>query len=462
MSRDYEVVVIGAGPGGYVAAIKAAQEGKKTCIVEGSHFGGTCLNIGCIPTKALIKGANVLAEVRSAAKFGVEGVEPEKISINMKKLQARKDGVVKQLVQGVTGLLRANKVTVVNGTAGFVDEHTIQVGGKSITADIFIIATGSKVAIPGFIAQEGTNHIVTSDELLAIEELPKSIAVIGGGVIGVEFAYLLNKLGVQVTIVELMDRILPMVDREISEQAKKSLEKSGVTFYLGARVQKVRDDHVFFEHDGKVKDVAADMVLMAVGRSPNTEGLGAKEIGLEFEKNAIKTDGSLRTNIPHIYAIGDVNGKVMLAHTASGEAEVAVDCICGRPREMNYQRIPSCIYLEPEIACVGLTEEQAREKYGDGIRVGKFPLRANGKTLVEGGSDGMFKLIVDARYGEILGAHLYGPHVTEMISEIAVAMQAEATAEELVHTIHPHPTVSEAMGEVAMSAWIGKAVHWLG
>lgn len=461
MSHDYEVAVIGAGPGGYVAAIKAAQAGKKTCIVEGSHFGGTCLNIGCIPTKALIKGANVLSEVRDAAKFGVEGVVPEKISMNMKKLQIRKDGVVKQLVQGVAGLLRANRVAVVNGTASFVDEHTIEVAGKPITADTFVIATGSKVLIPDFIVQEGTNRIATSDELLSIEELPKSIVIIGGGVIGVEFAYLFNKLGVQVTIVELMDRILPMVDREISEQAMGGLEKNGVTFYLGARVRKVCDNHVFFEHEGRVKDAAADMVLMAVGRTPNTEGLGAEKIGLKFEKNAIKTDGSLRTNIPNIYAIGDVNGKVMLAHTASGEAEVAVDCICGYPREMNYQRIPSCIYLEPEIACVGLTEDQAREKYGDTIKVGRFPLRANGKNLVEGGGDGMFKLIVDAQYGEILGAHLYGPHVTEMISEIVMAMQAEATAEELVHTVHPHPTVSEAMGEAALSAWIGKAVHWV-
>ena len=461
MSCDYEVLVIGAGPGGYVAAIQAAKEGKKTAIVEGRHFGGTCLNIGCIPTKALIKGANIYHAIQSAAKYGVEGIDLSRVAVNMTKLQANKEGVVKQLVQGVRGLLAANKVTVLNGTARFADEHTLLVNDKSVTADHIIIATGSKVSIPGFIAQEGTNNIVTSDEMLSISQLPKSVVIIGGGVIGVEFAYLLNRLGVKVTVVELMDRILPMVDKEISDMAKARLVKDGVTFYLGAKVQKIRDNQVIFQYESQEKAVPAQLILMAVGRSPNTDGLNAEKIGLEFDRKAIKADAHLRTNIPHIYAIGDVNGKVMLAHTASGEGEVAMDCICGRERIMHYDRIPSCIYLEPEIACIGLTEEQARETYGDAVKVGKFPVRANGKSLVEGETDGMFKLILDSRYGEILGAHLYGLHVTEMISEIALAMQAEATAEELIHMIHPHPTVNESMGEVARSAWLGSAIHWV-
>jgi dihydrolipoamide dehydrogenase len=316
------------------------------------------------------------------------------------------------------------------------------------------------VSVPGFIAQEGDNQIVTSEELLSIRQLPRRLAVIGGGVIGIEFAYLLNKLGVEVTVLELMDRILPMVDPEISQLAKSRMSKDGVQFYLGAQVQKVRDNHVVFVHEGQTKEVEADQILMAVGRAPNTEGLDAEKIGLEFDRKALKTDGYLRTNIPHIYAVGDVNGKAMLAHTASAEAEVAVGCICGNEREMHYQNIPSCIYLDPEIASVGLTEEQAREQYGDQIKVGKFPLRANGKSLIEGETDGMFKIILDSHYGEILGAHLYGLHVTEMIGEVAVAMEAEATAEEWMHTVHPHPSINEAMGEAVLAAWTGKAIHW--
>lgn len=461
MSYDYEVAVIGGGPGGYVAAIKAAQQGKKTCIVEQEHYGGTCLNVGCIPTKALIKGANVYHQVCTAKRFGVEGIDGSKLSMNMEKLQGWKNGVVKQLVEGVKGLLAGNKVTILNGTASFVDEHTICVGDKQVSAEYIIVATGSQVAIPGFIAQEGENHIVTSNELLSITKLPESIAVIGGGVIGVEFAYLLNKLGVKVTVLELMDHILPMVDCQISDKAKARMAKDGVTFYLGAKVQKICNDHVFFEFEGETTDVSADMVLMAVGRKPNTEGLNAEAIGLEFEKPAIKADENLRTNIPHIFAIGDVNGKVMLAHTASSEGEVAVGCICGAEKAMNYQHIPSCIYLEPEIACVGLTEEQARAQYGDGIKVGVFPAFANGRSLVEGDADGLFKIILDSQYGEILGAHIYGSHVTEMIVEIAVAMQAEATAEDLIDTIHPHPTVSESLREAFLAAWTGKAIHYL-
>lgn len=462
MVYEFDVAVIGAGPGGYAAAIRAAQEGKKACIVERGSFGGTCLNRGCIPTKALIKGANVYEEVRNAEAFGVAGVSKEEIAVDMKKLQSRKNGIVRQLSQGVKGLLRANQVAVIEGSARFVDEHTVAVGDKKITADSFIVATGSKASIPGFIRQEGVNHVVTSDELLSIEELPRRIVMIGGGVIGIEFAYLLNRLGVQVTVVELMDHILPMVDREIGELARARLTRDGVAFYLGAKVQKIENDQVFFALGGKTVAVEGDMVLVAVGRAPNTEGLGAEEIGLELEKGAVKTDACLRTVRPNIYAIGDVNGKSMLAHTAFGEAETAVDCICGREREMDYRRIPSCIYLEPELACVGLTEEQAREQYGDGIKVGRFPLQANGKTLIGGERDGMFKLIADARYGEILGAHLYGPHATEMISCVTLAMQAEATAEELIRMIWPHPTVSEALGETVRSAWTGKAIHWMG
>lgn len=461
MSYQYDIAVIGAGPGGYETAIKAAQLGKKTCIVESTYFGGTCLNVGCIPTKTLIKTANVLDTVKHAADFAVEGVDPAALKVDMTKLQKRKQKVVSTLVGGVKGLLKDNKVDLVEGKARFVDSHTLAVGEKQITAENVIIATGSNMFMPPFIAVEGENHLLTSTEALDLDHVPTSIAVIGGGVIGVEFAFLLSKLGSKVTVLELMDHILPMVDPEVSALAQKRLEKGGVSFRLGAKVSKVANDTVFYEYNGAQEQVKADAVLMAVGRTPNTEGLNAEGIGLEFDRKAIKTDLHMRTNLPNVYAIGDVNGKAMLAHTASHEGMVAVADICGHSEEMNYDRIPSCIYLEPEIACIGLTEAQAREKYGDSLKIGRFNMLANGKSLVEGDTDGLFKVIVEGETGEILGVHLYGQHVTDMIGEISAAMTAEATAEELIGSIHPHPTVNEALGEAFMAAWNGKAINAL-
>ena len=458
---EYEVAVIGAGPGGYETAIKAAQMGKKTCIIESTYFGGTCLNVGCIPTKALIRTAELYSEIKEADHFAIEGVDLSKVSVNMKKLQQRKNTVVKTLVGGVKGLLRGNKVTVIEGKASFVDAHTLAVGDKKVTAENVIIATGSSVFMPPFIAQEGKNNILTSTEALDLDHVPGTVAVIGGGVIGVEFAFLLNKLGSKVTVLELMDHILPMVDEEVSGLAQKRMAKEGVTFQLGAKVSKVKDNVVYYEAEGKQCEVKADAILMAVGRTPNTEGLNAEGIGIEFDRKAIKVDEFMRTNIAGVYAIGDVNGKVMLAHTASHEGMVAVAHICGHEEEMNYDRIPSCIYLSPEIACIGLTEKQAREKYGDGIKIGRFNMMANGKSLIAGDTDGMFKAIVEGETGEILGVHLYGQHVTDMIGEISVAMTAEATAEEVIHAIHPHPTVNEAMGEAFMAAWNGRAINSL-
>ena len=457
---DYEVTVIGAGPGGYETAIRAAQMGKRTCIVEEKYFGGTCLNVGCIPTKAMIVTAERLSAVREAAAFGIEGVDPARLKVNMAALQARKNQTVKTLTGGVQMLLKGNKVAIENGRASFVDTHTIQVGDKRITSEYFIVATGSDVFMPPFIAVEGRNNLLTSTEALNLGHVPESIAVIGGGVIGVEFAFLLSKLGAKVTVLELMDHILPMVDPEVSKLAQKRLAKEGVSFQLGAKVAKVKDNTVYYELGGQSKEVKAECVLMCVGRVANTAGLNAESIGLEFEKRNIRTDDHLRTNIENIYAIGDVNGKVMLAHTASHEGMVALANILGGDERMNYDRIPSCIYLEPEIACIGLTEEKAREKCAN-VKVGKFSLAGNGKSLAEGDTSGLFKVILDGDTGEILGVHLYGLHVTDMIGELSVAMNNELTAEELIHSIHPHPTVSEAIGEAFMAAWTGRAVNSL-
>lgn len=457
-SYDYEVMVIGAGPGGYETAIKAAQLGKKTAIVEEKHFGGVCLNEGCIPTKTLIRTANLFTEIKEAETFAISGIDKSAVTVDMSKLQKRKQSVVHTLVSGVEGLIRRNKVSVLNGKGTLQDAHTIVVDGKSYTSEYFIIATGSAVFMPPFISLEGNTNVITSKEALELEHIPDSVAIIGGGVIGIEFAHVFSQLGAKVTVLELMDHILPMVDDEVSDMVKTRMQKNGVVFHNRAKVQKVKDNQVIYELDGKEQHVSAAVVLMAVGRTANTEGLNAEGIGLAFDRKAIKVNEFMQTNLEHIYAIGDVNGKVMLAHTASHEGFVAVEHICGGFHKMNYQQIPSCIYLDPEVASIGLTEKQAREK-GIEISVGRFPMMANGKSLVEGDTDGIVKVILDKELGEILGVHLYGKHVTDMIGEISVAMQLEATAEEVLNAIHPHPTVSEAIAEGFMSAFYGKAIN---
>ena len=459
-SYDYDIVVIGAGPGGYETAIKAAQVGKKTCIVEATYFGGTCLNVGCIPTKVMIHTADFVSEIKESPAYAVTGIDASAVTVDMKKLQQRKKTVVNTLTGGVQALLRANGVTIENGKGSFIDNHTVGVGDKQITAENIIIATGSSVFMPPFIAVEGENNILTSNEALDMDELPGTIAVIGGGVIGIEFAYLLSKLGSKVVVLELMDHILPMVDPEISGLAQKQMEKDGVEFNLGAKVKSVKDNHVYYELNGEELDVAADAILMAVGRIPNTEGLNAEGIGIEFNKRAIAVNEVMQTNIPNIYAIGDVNGKVMLAHTASHEGMVAVAHICGDHADMNYDQIPSCIYINPEISSIGLTEAKAKEQY-DNVKVGRFPMMANGKSLIEGTTNGMMKVILEGETGEILGVHIYASHATDMIGEVSVAMSSELTADEMIHAIHPHPTVNEALGETFMSAWLGKAINSL-
>ena len=454
---NYDITVIGAGPGGYVAAIYAAKQKKRVCIVERANEGGVCLNEGCIPTKTLIKTVKLADEIGKAAEFGIDGVDVSQVSINMEKLQARKKTVVSQLSGGVRGLLKGSGVDIVKGTASFKDKNTIEVNGKTITSEYFIIATGSNVFMPPFISLEGENNIITSREALDTVNVPKKLGIIGGGVIGIEFAYIFSRLNTQVVVYELMDEILPMVDGEVAAMARKRLEKSGVTFYTGARVQAVRDNSVCFEYGGKRLEEQADCILMAVGRTPNTEGLNTEAVGLELFKGAVKTDKTLKTNIDNIYAVGDVNGVSMLAHTASHEGIAAVNNICGHAESVDYGRVPSCIYIEPEIACIGMTEAQARSSRE--VRVGKFPLAGNGKALVEGETEGVVKVVLDAATGEILGVHMYCVHATDMIGEISAAMTAEATAEEIISAIHPHPTVSESVSEAFMAAF-GRAIHW--
>lgn len=453
---DYDVLVLGGGPGGYVAAIKAAQQGMKTCLVEKDELGGVCLNRGCIPTKTLLKTAEVYHTLRHSADFAVRGVDAAALSVDMEKLQQRKKRVVKKLTGGVKLLLKNNNVTVLSGAGSFLDGHSLRVNETEVSAAQIIIATGSvPAALPVAVAADAP--LIDSDAALELRELPERIVIIGGGVIGVEFAYLLHQLGVAVDIVEYMPRLLPMIDEEIAQQAAAALKKAGIGLYASARVTEIDAQGVVFAQDGTRQRLDAPLILAATGRRPRIDGFGLENTGVITERGAIVTDSRLRTNIPHIYAIGDVNGKSMLAHTASAEGLVAVANICGAQREMSYDAIPSCVYIQPEIAAVGLGEAEARERYGEPL-VGRFPLAANGKAAVEGMAEGMIKVIVAPESHVIVGAHIRGVHATDMIGGVAALIAARVTAEQAANAVFPHPTVSEIIPE-ALHAALGKAIH---
>lgn len=454
--KDYDIAVIGAGPGGYVAAIKAAQNGKRVCVVEKHKLGGVCLNEGCIPTKTFIKSVEILKNIRMAKEYGI--TSNGQAEINLEELKERKELIVKQLTGGVEALLNGNGVTIMNGQASFIDKNTLQVENKIITAENIIIATGSQPFFPSIKISKDA-PLMTSTEALDLDYIPREAVIIGGGVIGIEFAYILANFGAKVTVIELLDRILPMVDEELIVGIQGSLEDMGVTIVTGAKVKKIDKDHVVYELNNEEQKLKTEMVLLSVGRKAQTEGLNLDRINIKMNGSAIETDQYLRTNIEGIYAIGDVNGKSMLAHTASMEGIIAVENICGKQIAMDYSMVPSCIYLNPEVASIGLTEEQAKQT-GKNIKVGKFPLSANGKALVEGENRGLIKVIIDETLGEILGAHVFGAHATEIISEIAVAMKAEATIDEMIYSIHPHPTISEIIGEAFHSAGSG-SIHSL-
>jgi dihydrolipoamide dehydrogenase len=455
---DYDIAVIGGGPGGYEAAIKAAQMGKKTVIIEKDKLGGTCLNVGCIPTKTLLMSAEALSAVKDSKKFGVVGCDAAEASLDMGKVQKRKNKVVSQLVGGVGILMKSNGVAVESGQGTLEDAHTVITGDKKITAEDIIIATGSESkSLPIKISDK--MDVITSTEMLDIDSIPEEFTVIGGGVIGIEFAYFLASIGTKVTIVEFLDRIINMVDKEITDLVTKQLEDMGIVIYTSARVTEITDDAVIFEKDGEEHAVETKKVLMAVGRGARLDGIDTEKLGIQTERGAIVTDNSMHTSVPHIYAIGDVNGKSMLAHTASMEGITAVETICGQDSVMDYSKIPSAIYIEPEIASVGLTEEQAKEKYGD-VKVGRFPLVANGKAKAAGNERGMVKVIIDEKYGDILGVHLYCIHATDMIAEAAAAMKLGATANEFTHIVHPHPTISEVLLEAMHAAADGRAINY--
>lgn len=457
MNMDYDIIVIGGGIGGYVAAIKASQMGKSTCVIEENVIGGTCLNVGCIPTKVLLKSVEVMNTIREGSLYGITNLNLQDVDLDLIEVQNRKSAIVDSLVYGVEGLLRKNKVTVIKEHARFINANILQVGDQKISGANIIIASGStSKSLP--IEVDTRMPVYTSTEILSLTDLPNRIAIIGGGVIGIELAYYLSNIGVKVTIIEFLDRILPMVDEEITEMVKLQFTDMGMEIYTGAKVTSVDKDKVLFQKDGIIYEVQSDAVLMAVGRKPNIDSLNLEAADVYTERGCIVSDQHLATNVKGIYAIGDVNGKSMLAHTASAEAIVAVENICEIPAKMDYDRIPSAIYIQPEIASIGLTEEQARIKYGD-IKVGRFPLIANGKAKIEGDDRGIIKIVSESRYGEIVGAHLFCVHATEMIAELSVAMGLECTTEELAKAVHPHPTVSESILE-ATHAIMDRAIHF--
>ena len=456
LEGSYHLCVIGGGPAGYVAAIRAAQLGAKVAIVEKAEFGGTCLNKGCIPTKTFLRNAEILDGVEQAAARGINFADTS-FTVDMKKLVTYKDGVVKKLTGGVYSLLKSNGVEVFRGVGKINRDKDVVVDGKDIIkADKIILAGGSKV---GRLPIPGIDHpaVLTSDDILSLQERPESLVVIGGGGIGVEMAEALVSLGTKVTIIEMADHIIPALDKEVSQTLRAELEKRGVKILTGAGIEKIED------RSGKLaailKDgtaIEGDKALLSIGRVPDLEGVG--EIEFEIERGRIKVDKFMETSVKGIYAPGDINGLKMLAHTAFRMGEVAAEnALRGNERELNMLSAPSVVYTRPEVATVGLTEDQAREKYGD-IRVGKFPFAANGRALASGETAGFVKVILDNKYGEILGIHIIGAMAAEMISQASLIMEMEGTAEEVIDTIYGHPTYSEALYEALADA-LGVAIH---
>ncbi|ABS40310.1 dihydrolipoyl dehydrogenase [Clostridium botulinum] len=451
-----KLVVIGGGPGGYVAAIRGAQLGAEVTLIEKEKLGGTCLNIGCIPTKVLLHSSELLNEIKEARTLGIE-VNNE-VKINWTQLQNRKNTVVNTLVSGVSSLLEHNKVKVINGTAAFEGKSSIKVTkdqgeSENIQFDNVIISSGSVPFIPPIEGRE-LEGVIDSTGALSLDSIPKSMVIIGGGVIGIEFANIFNSLGCKVTVIEMLPYILPPVDREISEILKEKLKKDGIDIYNNCKVTKIENNNenlnVSFEEDNDKLNIEAQKVLIAVGRRANIGNLNLESTGVYIEKGCIWVNDNMETNIKGIYAIGDCTGKNMLAHVASDQGIIAVENIMGKNKKMDYKTVPACVYTKPELASVGLTEEQAKQK-GVDYKVGKFPLIYNGKSLIMNDTEGFIKIIVDKKYEEILGVHILGPRATDLITEAALALRLEATLEEIITTVHAHPTIGEAMKEAALA-----------
>ncbi len=470
MANAYDVVVIGAGTGGYVAAIRAAQLGKTVAIVEKQKaLGGTCLIWGCIPTKALLEHAHALKVVQHAAEWGVT-IPAGTPAIDMTQVQSRKDKIVTGLTKGIEFLMKKNKITWIKGTAKLAGGGKVEItdGEKqTLQAQEIVIATGSQPrGVPGI--EFDYTRIITSDQAIALSHVPKSMVIMGSGAVGVEFASIYRRFGCDVTIIELLPRLVPVEDAAVSAELEKSFKKQGIKVLTGTKVTKAvaGKDGVDVEAqgaDGKTQKISAELLLVATGRGPVTAGLGAEEVGLQLERGYIKVDELFRTGVPGISAIGDVitfgtGVHPQLAHVSSAEGIVVAERIAGLPvQPINYGHVPGCTYCDPEIGSVGLTEAQAKEK-GYDVKVGSFPFGVLGRAKMAGETEGFVKIVVDKKYDEILGVHMIGPRSTELVAEAVLALRLECTAEELIRTIHAHPTFSEGVAEAA-HATHGAAIH---
>jgi len=464
MNKNFDIVVIGGGPGGYVAAIRASQNGLKTAIVEKAALGGVCLNWGCIPTKALLKSAEQMTFLKEAAKWGFAF---DNLQFDFAHIIQRSRSIAQLNSRGVDLLMKKNKISVIKGAGTLADAATVAVmdnQGREIdrlTAKHIIIATGGRPRIiPGI--EFDAKQIITSKEALSLKTPPRSMLIIGAGSIGVEFGYFYHAFGTQVQLVEMMPHILPTADTEISKTLERIFKKMGLTIYTETRVESLKKDKnqvtaKLTDSKGS-KDISVDCCLVAIGVQGNFEGLGLEKIGVKLENSAIATDKFMRTNVAGIYAIGDVAGEPCLAHIASHEGIVCVDKIAGKKTSgMNYSNFPACTYCKPQVAAVGLTEQQAKDQ-GFDVRVGKFPFAASGKARAIGETEGFVKVIFDSRYRELLGAHIIGPQATELIAEFGLAKDLECNDEEITHTIHAHPTLSEAVLEATLNAF-QEAIH---
>ncbi len=455
---DYDVVVIGSGPGGYVTAIRSAQLGLKTAVVEKSELGGVCLNWGCIPTKSLLKSAQVFEYLTHAEDYGVK-IEG-KAQADFPAMVKRSRGVADGMSKGIQFLLKKNKIDVHVGWGKMLKANTVEIdndGQKStLTAKHIILATGARSRELPNLPQDGVK-VIGYRKAMSLEKQPESMIIVGSGAIGSEFAYFYQSIGTKVTLVEYMPEIVPLEDEEVSKALARSFKKMGMNVMTNASVESVDTTGTNCKVSIKTKKGLevheADIVLSAVGIAPNLEGIGIEEMGIEMENGKIKVDDYYRTNVPGIYAIGDIVPGPALAHVASAEGIICVEQIAGHhPEPMDYKNIPGCTYTSPEVASVGMTEKQAREA-GYEIKVGKFPFTASGKASAAGAKDGFVKLIFDAKYGELLGGHLIGANVTEMVAELVVARKLETTGHELIKAVHPHPTMSEAIMEAAAAAY---------
>lgn len=452
------VLVIGGGPGGYVAAIRAAQLGAKVTLAERAEIGGTCLNRGCMPTKALLHSSEVYELATNSADIGIIGRD---VAVDWPRVQATRQSVSDKLTGGVRALMRANKVTVVEGETKFTGAKTVKVGDKTLNPDKIIIAVGSKPVMPPIPGLKECPACIDSTACLKLDHIPESLVVIGGGVIGVELGSVYRRFGSKVSVLELQDRILPQMDGELAELAAAQLVAEGMDLRTGAKVTRVdtttNGAAVHAEIGGKDTVFEAEKVLVCVGRSPNLEGLGLDKAGIAVEGGFIKVDKRLETSVPGVFAVGDCSGRLMLAHAAMAMGEAAAENAMGGEAGFNEDMSPACAYVGPEIAGVGYTEERAKE-LGIEYIVGRFPTSANGRSLVSGCTGGLIKVLAGPKFGEILGVHILAPSATELIEEAALAIRLEATLDELTDTIHCHPTVAEALREAALAAQ-KRAIH---